>query len=85
MSALRRHAPSSPATYEARIANADPDALTVLIDAFDDGLHHRHEWEVAGWPRSPDTTPTRGDLCLVTFSDTGRAWVLVGNWTGAAP
>lgn len=83
MSGLRRQRPDRPSALDATVSRTDP--LTVLVDSFDGGAMIRHEWEVAGWQPRPDATPAVGDDCLVVLSDAGRAWVVVGNWTGARP
>lgn len=85
MSALRRQATPAVASgpaLEARVSNPDPAALTVTIDSFDGDAPARHAWEVAAWPRTPGATPARGDRCLVVMSETGRPWVVVGDWSG---
>jgi hypothetical protein len=85
VSALRRQATPAVASgpaLEARVSNPDPAALTVTIDSFDGDAPARHAWEVASWPRAAKATPARGDRCLVVMSETGRPWVVVGDWSG---
>jgi microcystin-dependent protein len=59
--------------FEGRIANPDPDALTVTIDGYDGGLH---AWGPCRWAPRGTVAPARGDRCLVIFADSGRPWVV---------
>jgi hypothetical protein len=75
--------PQQPPAFEGRIANPDPDALTVVIDAFDGDAQGRHEWGPCVWMPRGHELPARGDRCLVILSDTRSPWVVA--WPGPVP
>lgn len=72
-----------PSAFEGRIANPDPDALTVTIDAFDGDEQQRHEWGPCEWMPRGHHVPVRGDRCLVMLSDSRTPWVVA--WPGPIP
>jgi hypothetical protein len=59
-------------------ADSVSDQVDVVLDDFDDG---RQVFGPCAWMPRGDVMPTRGDPCLVVFSDYGDPWVIA--WTPA--
>jgi hypothetical protein len=69
-----RDEPPRSQLLEAKVASGPGGAngVTVRLPKFDNG---RVRWPVDGYPAREDD-PSRGERCVVMFSDTGRLWIL---------